>query len=227
MGFALFESSGTFNPANYGLVVGDTIQVVAVGGGRGGNGSEYDSSVEVQGSNGGASSFGSFASAPGGNAVASTGVTTPLSGGEANGSVGGDGEHGWGSILWHAGSIWSPGLDCDLLACIAAHGAMGEIRNGGKTDLAENGEAYASSTTNAGGRGGLGYGAGGGGGASASNRNNGARAASGGKAGTIKIVAVKLANLKAISVTVGTGGAGGSAKANGGKGANGCVAVFW
>ena len=32
MGFALFESSGTFNPANYGLVVGDTIQVVAVGG---------------------------------------------------------------------------------------------------------------------------------------------------------------------------------------------------
>lgn len=33
MGFALFESSGTFNPANYGLVVGDTIQVVAVGGG--------------------------------------------------------------------------------------------------------------------------------------------------------------------------------------------------
>lgn len=32
MGFALFESSGTFKPANYGLVVGDTIQVVAVGG---------------------------------------------------------------------------------------------------------------------------------------------------------------------------------------------------
>ena len=33
MGFALFESSGTFNPASYGLVVGDTLQVVAVGGG--------------------------------------------------------------------------------------------------------------------------------------------------------------------------------------------------
>lgn len=32
MGFALFESSGTFNPASYGLIVGDTIQVVAVGG---------------------------------------------------------------------------------------------------------------------------------------------------------------------------------------------------
>lgn len=32
MGFALFESSGTFNPASYGLVVGDMLQVVAVGG---------------------------------------------------------------------------------------------------------------------------------------------------------------------------------------------------
>lgn len=196
------------------------------GGGRGGNGSDYDSD-EVQGSNGGTSSFGRFVSAPGGNAVASTGATPPLGVGEANGSVGGDGEHGWGSILWHAGSIWSPGLDYDLLAYISDHGAAGNIRNGGKTDLAENGEAYARGTTTcAGGRGGLGYGAGGGGGASASSRK-GALAASGGKAGTIKIVYVKLTNLNAISVTVGTGGAGGSSTANGGKGANGCVAVFW
>lgn len=196
------------------------------GGGRGGNGSDYDSD-EVQGSNGGTSSFGSFVSAPGGNAVASTGATPPISGGGANGSVGGDGEHGWGSILWHAGSIWSPGLDYDLLAYISDHGAADNIRNGGKTDLAENGAAYASgSTTCAGGRGGLGYGAGGGGGASASARH-GALAASGGKAGTIKIVTIKLTNLNTTSVTVGTGGAGGSSTANGGKGANGCVAVFW
>lgn len=141
--------------------------------------------------------------------------------------MGSDGEHGWGSILWHAGSIWSPGLDYDLLAYISAHGGMGEIRNGGKTDLAENGKAYDhGSTTCAGGRGGLGYGAGGGGGASASSRK-GAQPASGGKAGTIKIVTVKLTNLNTVSVTVGTGGAGGSSTANGGKGANGCVAVFW
>lgn len=32
MGFALFESSGTFNPASYGLNIRDTLQVVAVGG---------------------------------------------------------------------------------------------------------------------------------------------------------------------------------------------------
>lgn len=226
MGFALFESSGTFNPASYGLIVGDTIQVVAVGGGHGGNGSDY-SSGEVRGSNGGTSSFGSFVSAPGGNAVASAGVTPPLSGGDASGCMGSDGEHGWGSTLWHTSSIWSPGLDYDLLAYISANGAVGEIRNGGKTDLAENGEAYVNGvTTCAGGRGGLGYGAGGGGGASASNRK-GAQPASGGKAGTVKIVSVELTNLKAISVTVGTGGAGGSSIANGGKGANGCVAVFW
>ena len=140
--------------------------------------------------------------------------------------MGSDGEHGWGSTLWHAGSIWSPGIDHDLLAYISANGAAGNIRNGGKTDLAENGKAYASRTTCAGGRGGLGYGAGGGGGASASS-SRGAQPASGGKAGTIKIVSVKLTNLNTISVTVGTGGAGGSSTANGGKGANGCVAVFW
>ena len=226
MGFALFESSGTFNPANYGLVVGDTIQVVAVGGGKGGSGSDYNDG-ETLGSNGGTSSFGSFVSAPGGNAaVTVAGATPPLSGGEASGCMGSDGEHGWGGTLWHAGSIWSPGLDYDLLAYISANGAAGNIRNGGKTDLAENGYAYSRRTTSAGGRGGLGYGAGGGGGA-CSHDLRGAVAASGGKAGTIKIVTVKLTNLNTTSVTVGTGGAGGSSTANGGKGANGCVAVFW
>jgi hypothetical protein len=227
MGFALFESSGTFNPASYGLVVGDTIQVVAVGGGKGGSGSDNNDG-ETLGSNGGTSSFGSFVSAPGGNAaVTVAGATPPLSGdSEATGSLGSDGEHGWGSTLWHVGSIWSPSLDYDLLAYISAHGAVDSIRNGGKTDLAENGYAYASRATSAGGRGGLGYGAGGGGGAY-SHASRGAEAASGGKAGTVKIVSVKLTNLKAISVTVGTGGAGGSSTANGGKGANGCVAVFW
>ena len=32
MGMALFESSGTFVPSDYGLTTGDTIQIVAVGG---------------------------------------------------------------------------------------------------------------------------------------------------------------------------------------------------
>lgn len=32
MGFVIFESSGTFTPGNYGLSVGDTLTIVAVGG---------------------------------------------------------------------------------------------------------------------------------------------------------------------------------------------------
>lgn len=34
MGYVLYTASGTFNPSDYGLSVGDPIQVVCVGGGR-------------------------------------------------------------------------------------------------------------------------------------------------------------------------------------------------
>ena len=33
MGYVLFTKSGTFDPATYGLSIGDTINVVCVGGG--------------------------------------------------------------------------------------------------------------------------------------------------------------------------------------------------
>ena len=36
MGFQLFETSGTFNPATWGLKAGDIISIVCVGGGGGG-----------------------------------------------------------------------------------------------------------------------------------------------------------------------------------------------
>ena len=36
MGFQLFESSGTFNPSDWGLKAGDIISIVCVGGGGGG-----------------------------------------------------------------------------------------------------------------------------------------------------------------------------------------------
>lgn len=36
MGYILFTQSGTFNPADHGLIIGDTINVVCVGGGGGG-----------------------------------------------------------------------------------------------------------------------------------------------------------------------------------------------
>lgn len=62
MGMALFESSGTFKPSDYGLSPGDLIHVIAVGGGGGGS---YGSNA---GSAGSASSFGNILTAAGGSA---------------------------------------------------------------------------------------------------------------------------------------------------------------
>lgn len=56
MGFTIFESSGTFNPSDYGLKAGDQIHIVAIGGG----GSPTNA--------GGTTSFGSYLSCPGGAA---------------------------------------------------------------------------------------------------------------------------------------------------------------
>lgn len=61
MGFLLYEKSDTFDPNDYGLKIGDSLFVVAVGGGSSG----------ATGSNapnaGTASSFGSYITAPGGS----------------------------------------------------------------------------------------------------------------------------------------------------------------
>lgn len=62
MGMILFETSGTFVPGDYGLSVGDTIIVNAIGGG--GGGSAYKN--RAAGYSGSASSFGSIVTAPGG-----------------------------------------------------------------------------------------------------------------------------------------------------------------
>lgn len=44
MGMQIFEQSGTFRPSDWGLNIGDMLQIIAVGGGGGGNGSaSYDS----------------------------------------------------------------------------------------------------------------------------------------------------------------------------------------
>lgn len=225
MGFALFESSGTFNPASYGLVVGDTLQVVAVGGGKGGQG-VHTSSTE-DGANGSASSFGGYVTAAGASAqVDADGMSFKLDPSNYV-AIGSDGEHGWGSALWRI-PAWIPGIDLDVFnICTNLTADIGVVlRKAGATDKAMNGESMGSGNyRTAGGRGGLGYGAGGGG--AAYLRSNDYRAGKGGKAGTVKITAVTLSSLNPIAVTVGTGGAGGNDSAKGGKGANGCVAVFW
>lgn len=63
MGFALFDQSGTFNPLDYGLSVGDRLEVMCVGGGGGGG---TTSGGNPYGGNGGPSSFGSYITALGG-----------------------------------------------------------------------------------------------------------------------------------------------------------------
>jgi hypothetical protein len=63
MGFQLFETSGTFNPADWGLKTGDMLYIVAIGGGGGGVGAYGNASA------GSASSFGSIVTAAGGNAA--------------------------------------------------------------------------------------------------------------------------------------------------------------
>jgi hypothetical protein len=63
MGFTIFTSSGTFNPADHGLKAGDMIHIIAIGGGGGGGAYTY----ATQGTAGGTTSFGSYLSCPGGN----------------------------------------------------------------------------------------------------------------------------------------------------------------
>lgn len=195
------------------------------GGGRGGQGVYTTSSPD--GASGGASSFGSYVTAAGASAqIDAGGMVTRATNNSNYTAIGSDGEHGWGSALWRI-PAWVPGIDIDIFNILNSFTGVGLIpRNAGATDKAINGSAkFNSSGSPSGGRGGLGYGAGGGGGAIAASTNS--RAGSGGKAGIVKVATITLSSLSAIAVTVGTGGAGGTAAANGGAGANGCVAVFW
>ena len=77
MGMVIFEESGTFNPADWGLQVGDMLQVICVGGGAGGVTVAFPYYGQgwsvAEGTAGGASSFGSYISAEGAN----TNVSNP------------------------------------------------------------------------------------------------------------------------------------------------------
>ena len=77
MGFTIFESSGTFNPLDYGLVVGDMIHLVVVGGGGGGCGAANNYTPGTAGS---ASSFGNILTAAGGLAPSDNQVVSATPG---------------------------------------------------------------------------------------------------------------------------------------------------
>lgn len=86
MGYILYTESGTFNPADYGLSVGDVIMVVAIGGGGGGAGLYYYNYItySVQpGEAGKATSFGSLLSCHGGSAGSVSAPTDVYAGGRS------------------------------------------------------------------------------------------------------------------------------------------------
>lgn len=65
MGFSLITTTGTWDPASYGLKAGDVIHIKCVGGGGGGEGAINNSSFYA-GADGGTTSFGNILSAEGG-----------------------------------------------------------------------------------------------------------------------------------------------------------------
>ena len=69
MAMIIFEKSGEFNPADYGLGVGDVLNVICVGGGQGGGvaNDSYDAHATPQ--DGGESSFGDYVSSASGTCM--------------------------------------------------------------------------------------------------------------------------------------------------------------
>ena len=240
MGYVLFTSSGTFKPADYGLAPGDTIQIVAIGGGAGGAG------IQSPGSAGSASSFGNILTAPGGTACVDASTSGALSEGMLPGTNtaityvlpnDNDKEYGVGG---QGGPGWMPGeareyfeLFCQLIYSSSGNITYGAIlwqkaapsfmqQAASVVPFGASGAyaAYNRRNYNFKGVGGRGYGAGGG----------GVMGNTGGNSGALRHASYKLPSTAAIAVTVGNGGAGGyyqNTNNYAGGGARGCVAVFW
>lgn len=233
MGFQLFETSGTFNPASWGLKAGDMLYILAIGGGGGGGSNGYGDTTAA--TNGSSSSFGSVVTAAGGNAANHT-----LLGSIQTGSVQGSMGYISNSICigGSGGDGWYPGIGVRHAACLNlqigpsdtfGHTAgttmhTSSLQTPSTVNRAQNGGASAESEL--GGAGGVGYGAGGGGGVHGTSYYQSA----GGNSGCLIIKSYQLTSTASIAVTVGNGGKGGymSNWSNyGGGGARGCVYVFW
>ena len=235
MGMAIFERSGTFDPTVYGLVAGDVLQVICVGGGSSGDGVTGSPSNAnlVNGITGGTSSFGSHVSSDdgytigtGGKSFATTGASNfaAYAAGGAGGYLpgipmfggnGGDGNGAPASGLGGQGgnSDVSPSQICNT---------RGNGNKGAGYGNAMNNQSTGAEVDAAGGNG---YGAGGGGVAYTSSSKS--LAGYGGDAGKFMLGTVILPTLDQIAVTVGTGGASVGANYASGRGADGVVIVTW
>ena len=247
MGFLLYEESGTFIPTDYGLKVGDTIFVVAVGGGSSGAGNSVNAGT--------ASSFGNYVTAPGGSDK--DGQCVSFSAGGCGGFYPGEprlsapplkigttrnapvviynGAGITGDPIYNGETYVTECIISGLGGGYGLHRSQGSIsreQRAGDGNFngvgAKGARAVVSSgsyaETNLGG-GGAGYGASGGGINEAVDKISNYTHLS--ASGYIKKVMIKLDSLDSIAVTVGQGGAETSGALRGGAGAPGCVCVCW
>lgn len=236
MGMRIYDASGTFNPTEHGLKIGDEINIICVGGGQGGAG------VGPIGGAGAASSFGNIVTAKGGSANTGQYINPNLN--QYGGGCGGFilGSNDWGGLGFSVPSS-SPGGGSPPA------GSAGSIESHPLNKY--QGVSYGGGNSYSFGHGGGGYGAGG-----------GSHGTGGGSSGEVKYAVHRLGNLNNIPVSVGGGGGGGGAQgqngnpgttsgggagspgagnggyagkgggnatatSKGGGGAGGCVIVFW
>ena len=238
MGFILYEKSGTFNPLDHGLSVGDVITVVVVGAGGGGacsvSLSSASASNTLAGETGGSSSFGDILTALGGgggvkagspqstqgNMMAAPGAdhstTDPKDG---YGSAGGGGYWFDGSVRTQRkyGDLDSRNLGGYYVNTGGSNGANDPPYSNNQSPLGvggpqgKGGKPSGASGGSLCGPGGGGYGAGGGGARFYRERDSSTFIEwwlYGGNSGEVKIVTYKLTSIASIPVTVGIGGAG-------------------
>lgn len=247
MGFLLYEESGTFIPTDYGLKVGDTIFVVAVGGGSSGSSNGVNAGT--------ASSFGNYVTAPGGSDK--DGQCVSFSAGGCGGFYPGEprlsapplkigttrnapvviynGAGMTGDEPFHGETYVTEYIISGLGGGYGLYHKGGVISyekragDGNFNGVGAKGARATVSSSNYAenhlGGGGAGYGASGGGLGDAVDeiRNYTHLSAS----GYIKKAMIKLDSLDSIAVTVGQGGAETSGALKGGAGAPGCVCVCW
>lgn len=216
----LFETSGIFDPADYGLAVGDVLNVICVQGGQ--SGGPYASGDCADG---GVSAFGSYASSD-------TGAVMGKGGTYKRSSTSGVSEGGCGAGGYLPGVPLFGGNGSDAAGTISVSGLAGCAKTVSAylspycnpSGDGNKGATTASSedATTASGAAGNGYGAGGGGIAMDKNW-----AGKGGDAGKLSFTTVVLENMDSIPVTVGTGGVLTSNSYGSGKGAPGVVIVTW
>lgn len=222
MGLQIFENSGTFSPSAHGLAVGDTVDLILVGGGSSGSaviGSSSSTSVSPSVA-GGASTFGTLASSADGYTMGKGGPAIVDSSNRQNSRCG----CGGGGYLPGLPVYGGNGSGKDNLAAVGLAGtyqgsASPYANPYGDGNKGATGFAGIYDNTHA--SGGNGYGAGGSGSSTASS----SPAADGGDSGKIRFASIQLASTANVAVTVGSGGVNAGNNAN--KGANGVVLVFW